>query len=109
MSYPIRMLRCSSPLHQSFSSLTLCFLLFCCSVVHDFHSAFRTPKSAIQKRPLYFAEAFKIKSRQRPTLPQETCSTIGAGKLNFRVRDGNGCFLSAIATGKAFGSIKIKK
>src|SRR5205085_6509381 len=27
------------------------------------------------------------------------CSTIGAGGLNGRVRDGNGCFPSAIATG----------
>ena len=27
------------------------------------------------------------------------CSTIGAGGLNFRVRDGNGCDTSAIATG----------
>src|SRR5437899_7561337 len=26
------------------------------------------------------------------------CSTIGAGGLNFRVRDGNGCFPAAIAT-----------
>ena len=32
------------------------------------------------------------------------CSTIGAGGLNGRVRDGNGCFPSAIATGKRFDS-----
>ena len=30
------------------------------------------------------------KFRQRPTLPHAKCSTIGAGGLNFRVRDGNG-------------------
>ena len=39
--------------------------------------------------------------RQRPTLPHSLpCSTIGAKELNFRVRDGNGCFLFAIATEK---------
>ena len=45
-------------------------------------------------------EAFSIKSRRRPTFPP-SCpgSIIGAGGLNFRVRDGNGCFPSAIATG----------
>ncbi len=39
-------------------------------------------------------------ARQRPTLTG-TCvpTTIGAEKLNFRVRDGNGCDLLAIATG----------
>ena len=37
--------------------------------------------------------------RQRPTLPPSfPGSTIGAKELNFRVRDGNGCFLFAIAT-----------
>ena len=41
------------------------------------------------------------KSRQCPTLPQSCpCSTIGAGELNFRVRNGNGCFLPALTTGK---------
>ena len=39
--------------------------------------------------------------RQRPTLPLSLpSSTIGAKELNFRVRDGNGCFLSAIAAEK---------
>jgi hypothetical protein len=39
--------------------------------------------------------------RQRPTLPR-TCarSTIGAEGLNCRVRNGNGCFPLATATGK---------
>jgi hypothetical protein len=37
--------------------------------------------------------------RQRPTLPpSHPGSTIGAGGLNFRVRDGTGCFPSAMAT-----------
>jgi hypothetical protein len=39
--------------------------------------------------------------RRRPTLPHSLpCSTIGAEELNFRVRDGNGCDLFAIATEK---------
>ena len=38
--------------------------------------------------------------RRRPTLPHRCqCSTIGAGGLNFRVRDGNGWIPSATATG----------
>ena len=40
------------------------------------------------------------KLRRRPTLPHgRPCSTIGAGRLNFRVRDGIGCDPAAIATG----------
>jgi hypothetical protein len=40
------------------------------------------------------------KSRRRPTLPGSLLpSTIGAGGLNGRVRNGNGCAPSAIATG----------
>ena len=36
---------------------------------------------------------------QRSTLPHSLpCSTIDAKELNFRVRDGNGCDLFAIAT-----------
>jgi hypothetical protein len=40
------------------------------------------------------------KSRRRPTLPPGLpCSTIGAGGLNFSVRNGKRCFPSANATG----------
>ena len=40
------------------------------------------------------------KIRRRPTLPGGLPpSTIGAGGLHFRVRNGNGCFPAAIATG----------
>ena len=39
--------------------------------------------------------------RRRPTLPGgNPPSTIGADRLNFRVRDGNGCDSVAMATGK---------
>ena len=39
--------------------------------------------------------------RRRPTLPGRLHpSTIGAGGLNFRVRNGNGCGPTAITTGK---------
>ena len=45
--------------------------------------------------------AQKIASRQRPTLPRTFArSTIGAEGLNCRVRNGNGCFPLATATGK---------
>jgi hypothetical protein len=40
-------------------------------------------------------------SRQRPTLPHTcACSTIGGGRLNFRVRNGNGCDPAPVTTGK---------
>ena len=40
------------------------------------------------------------KIRRRPTLPGGSPpSTIGAGGLHFRVRNGNGCYPAAIATG----------
>ena len=39
--------------------------------------------------------------RRRPTLPGRLHpSTIGAGGLNFRVRNGNGCGPTAITTGQ---------
>ena len=42
---------------------------------------------------------FLNKIRRRPTLPRShPRSTIGAEELNFRVRNGNGCDLFAIAT-----------
>ncbi len=44
-----------------------------------------------------------INSRRRPTLPHSLpCSTIGAEELNCRVRNGNGCCLLAIITGKIY-------
>ena len=46
------------------------------------------------------ARALQQLSRQRPTLPGGCPpSTIGAGGLNFRVRDGNGCGPTAMVTG----------
>jgi hypothetical protein len=45
--------------------------------------------------------------RRRPTLPRRCQrSTIGAGGLNFRVRDGNGCNPSARVTGNSGNSLK---
>src|SRR5262245_26061566 len=43
-------------------------------------------------------------SRQRPTLPRTYArSTIGGGRLNFRVRNGNGCDPAPMTTGKLVG------
>src|SRR5207248_1933368 len=42
---------------------------------------------------------FNKDARQRPTLPSGyPDSTIGAGGLNYRVRNGNGCLPSAMVT-----------
>ena len=54
-----------------------------------------------KKALLRYIEEGLQKIRQRPTLPHSyPCSTIGAGGLNFCVRDGNRCYSSAIATEK---------
>ena len=46
-------------------------------------------------------ETATTKIRRRPTLPRRfRLSTIGAGGLNFRVRDGNGCDPTAMVTEK---------
>ena len=53
------------------------------------------------KRPPACARGPSNNSRRRPTLPHGLpCSTIGAGGLNFSVRNGKRCDPSAIATGK---------
>ena len=40
-------------------------------------------------------------SRRRPTFPHSyPCSIIGPARLNYRVRDGNGCDPRGMATGK---------
>ena len=45
-------------------------------------------KGALVKAPLFIKEV-----RRRSTLPQgHPCSTIDAERLNFRVRNGTGCF-----------------
>ena len=47
---------------------------------------------------------FSNYSRQRPTLPRTFArSTIGGGRLNFRVRNGNGCDPAPMTTGKLDG------
>jgi hypothetical protein len=60
------------------------------------------PRRAIEKKPPGKPRGFLMnKFRQRPTLPRSfPRSTIGAEGLNFRVRNGNGCFPFAIAAEK---------
>ncbi len=51
--------------------------------------------------------AFSINSLRRPTLPHSfPCSTIGPERLNFRVRDGNGCGPLGIATEKLVARLR---
>ena len=55
------------------------------------------PQNALERGPGAPLAAFEI--RRRPTLPGTLVpSTIGAGGLNFRVQNGNGCDPAAIAT-----------
>src|ERR1700731_238696 len=45
---------------------------------------------------------FEYKSRRRPTFPHSCpCSIIGPARLNFRVRDGNGCDPRGMTTGNS--------
>ena len=55
-----------------------------------------------RRRPPRWAGVACEYPRQRPTLPEGLPpSTIGAGGLNGRVRNGNGCVPAAMATGKS--------
>lgn len=55
------------------------------------------PQNALERGPKAPLSACEI--RRRPTLPGPLGpSTIGAGGLNFRVQNGNGCDPAAIAT-----------
>ena len=57
----------------------------------------RIGPDAPEERCGHLSSGYEI--RRRPTLPGTLVpSTIGAGGLNFRVRDGNGCDPSAVAT-----------
>ena len=57
-----------------------------------------------------WGRVFAKRIRQRPTLPRGfPRSTIGSGGLNFRVRDGNGCDPSDIATGKLEDRTRLSK
>src|SRR5215213_540039 len=50
---------------------------------------------------------FRKLSRRLPTLPHRfQCSTIGSKRLNFRVRDGNGCDPLDKTTGKLVNSVR---
>ena len=58
------------------------------------------PSNPEREKGSPFGEPSSKKFRRRPTLPGGLPpSTIGAGGLNFRVRHGNGCDSTAIATG----------
>jgi hypothetical protein len=58
-------------------------------------------RSGVQSEsPMRFTSGFLIDCRQRPTLPHSfPCSTIGGIRLNFRVRNGNGCDPDPMTTG----------
>src|SRR6266446_8205607 len=57
-------------------------------------------KGARKKSPEPECGAFVKLSRRRPTFPHSyPCSIIGPARLNFRVRDGNGCDPRGMTTG----------
>ncbi len=72
-------------------------------------SSARVPKRRDPLEPELGGDLVSEKSRRRPTLPGGLPpSTIGAGGLNCRVRNGNGCFPAAMATGnRALGGLKL--
>tara|TARA_B100000676_G_C17299071_1_gene446267 strand:+ start:62 stop:274 length:213 start_codon:yes stop_codon:yes gene_type:complete len=53
-----------------------------------------------KKAPQELLGGLKITPAATYSPTGKTCSTIGAGRLNFRVRDGIGCSPAAITTGK---------
>src|ERR1043166_9659171 len=65
------------------------------------HRKSKTPTSLAAPRGFY--------SRQRPSLPHSRPrSTIGPERLNFRVRDGNGCGPLGRVTGKLGFYLKLE-
>src|SRR5260370_31922959 len=57
-------------------------------------------KATKRKRPRTGVRGLVILSRRRPTFPHSyPCSIIGPARLNFRVRDGNGCDPRGMTTG----------
>ena len=68
------------------------------AVLHEHHPSTVTGLETLQGRPLR-GSALKCDVRRRPSLPHgPPCSTIGAERLNFRVRNGTGCFPNAMIT-----------
>ena len=77
-------------------------------ILYGYVKTFRCPGGYLcptKKSPIPIKEQgifYKKRIRRRPTLPpSRPGSTIGAEELNFRVRNGNGCDLLAIATEKS--------
>src|SRR5258705_12580865 len=59
-------------------------------------------KATKRKRPRTGVRGLWNLSRRRPTFPHSCpCSIIGPARLNFRVRDGNGCDPRGITTGNS--------
>jgi hypothetical protein len=74
----------------------------------------RSPRGTVATRSPHTKRARRISPagsrryycRQRPTLPHSSpCSTIGGIRLNFRVRNGNGCDPDPMTTGKLAGCL----
>ena len=59
-----------------------------------------------EKRPRTQVRRLLNLSRRRPTFPHSyPCSIIGPARLNFRVRDGNGCDPRGMTTGKSLPEV----
>src|SRR5208282_226111 len=61
----------------------------------------RAPALHKKKGPILRSGPWRLRlSRRRPTFPHSCpCSIIGPARLNFRVRDGNGCDPRGMTTG----------
>jgi hypothetical protein len=70
------------------------------------HQTFALPKEKGHAHRL--RTAFGILSRRRPTFPRSyPRSIIGPARLNFRVRDGNGCDPRGMTTGNSWKSLVV--
>ena len=67
----------------------------------DYAAALDLAKAASSKKPHRVRVGLLCLCRRSPNLPHTyACSTIGPTRLNFRVRDGNGCDPRSKLTGK---------
>ncbi len=85
-----------SPVHPPVPNPSLsvhpCSSMFCLSPI---------PATSLKKKNPPFRVGSSILCRRSPNLPHTyACSTIGPTRLNFRVRDGNGCDPRGKLTGK---------
>ena len=104
----------SRPVSRLASNVSRLIRPFAHSPIHSFtHSQIRQFAHSQQKRPPGGGGEGEKKKKKKPAASYsrtgESRTTLGDGALNFRVRNGNGCDNSSMATGKKPFSWELKR